>query len=94
MCSRRRSLRGDGTRDGGVAVAKRRDADAAEQVEVLRARVVEQVHAFTTLQQDGVTVIGLQQQLAFPRPVLRPGSCALRLQSYGGYRLISNWAAV
>jgi hypothetical protein len=61
----RAALAGDGFLDDRMAIAEGVDADAAEQVEVLRTVLVDNMNAFTTNEKDGVAVIGGKQKPAF-----------------------------
>ena len=61
----RAALAGDGFFNRGMAVAERVDADAAEQVEILRTVLVHDVNALTAHKEDGVALIGGKQQLGF-----------------------------
>ena len=53
--------------DRRMPVAQRVDADAAQQVEIAVSLVVDQVHAFAADKQDGIALVGLEQQLRFSR---------------------------
>src|SRR5580698_99042 len=59
----RAALLGDGFLDNWMAVAEGVDADAAEQVEVLRTVLVDYVNALAADKEDGVAFISLKQQL-------------------------------
>ena len=48
-----------------MVVAERADADAAEQVEVLGALLVVEVHAFAAGEEDGIAFVGRKEELAF-----------------------------
>ena len=58
------ALADDGLFDGGVAVAKRGDADAAEEVEVVVAVFVAQIDAMSADKQVGVALVRLEKQFA------------------------------
>jgi hypothetical protein len=61
----RAALAGDGFLNDRMAVAEGVDADAAEQVKVLRTVLVDNVNALTTNEKDGVAVVGGKQKPAF-----------------------------
>ena len=63
-----RRLRGDRVVDGGVAVAERADADAAEQVKVSLPFSSRRWTPWPPTKQEGVALVGLQKQLASPLP--------------------------
>ncbi len=52
----------DGSLDRRMAVAKRVDADAAQQVEVFVAMLVNDVHTLAAHEKDRVPFVGLKQQ--------------------------------
>ena len=56
---------GDGFFDDGMAVAEGVDADAAEQVEILRTVLVDDMDALAADEEDGVAVVGGKQEPAF-----------------------------
>ena len=61
----RAALAGDGRFNDGMAVAEGIDADAAEQIEVAIAVLVDDVHALTPHKEDGVAVVGGDEQPGF-----------------------------
>jgi hypothetical protein len=46
-----------------MRIAQRIDADAAEQIEIAHAVFVDQMHAFATLKEQRIAVVGDEQQL-------------------------------
>src|SRR5882762_10459968 len=62
----------------GVAIPQRRDADAAQQVEVVVAILIRQVDVMSTDEEIGIPFICLQKQLALCR--LKRCQCVARCQ--------------
>ena len=60
---RRFALTRDGLFDRGMGVAEGGDADAAEQVEVVVAVLVAQMDALAADEEDGVALVGVEEQL-------------------------------
>jgi hypothetical protein len=58
-------LRGDGGGDRWVVVAKGRDADAAEEVEVVVAMLVAEVNAVARDEHERITLVSLQHEFGF-----------------------------
>jgi len=56
------ALADDGFDDDRVGVAERVDANAAEQVEVAAALLVDEVHALAPLEEEGIAVVGGKQK--------------------------------
>ncbi len=56
------ALARDGFFDGGMGVAERGDADAAEQIEVVVAVLVAEVDALSADKETGVAFVGLEKQ--------------------------------
>jgi hypothetical protein len=61
----RAALFGDGFFNNRMVIAERVDADAAEQVEVLRTVLVDDVNTLAADKEDGVAVVGGKQKLCF-----------------------------
>ncbi len=61
----RAALAGDGLFNDRMAVAERIDADAAEQIKVLRTVLVDNVNAFAADKENGIALVGGQQQPGF-----------------------------
>jgi hypothetical protein len=52
----------DGLFDGGVSIAKRRYADAAEEVEVVLAVFVAEINALSADKQIGIALISVEEK--------------------------------
>ena len=59
------ALPDDGLFDGRMAVAERVNADAAQQVEIALALLVDEVHTLSASEKNGIAVVGGKQQLGF-----------------------------
>jgi len=63
----RATLIHDGSFDRRMPISERVDADTAEQVEVLRATFINQVHTLAADKQNRIPLVSLQQQLRLCR---------------------------
>ena len=57
------ALLGDGLLDGGMRVAERVDADAAEQVEIAVAVFVDEIHAFAAREEKRIAIVGCRAEV-------------------------------
>ena len=53
--------------DRRMTVAQRVDTDSAQQIEVAVSLVVNKVHTFAADEQDGIALVGLEQEFRFSR---------------------------
>ena len=53
--------------DRRMTVAQRVDTDSAQQIEVAVSLVVNKVHTFAANEQDGIALVGLEQEFRFSR---------------------------
>ncbi len=50
-----------------MTIAQRVDTDSAQQIEVTVSLVVNEVHAFAVDEQDGIALVGLEQEFRLSR---------------------------
>ena len=61
------ALLGNRVHNRGMPVTKRIHTDAAQQIEVAVALLVDKVHTFATDEENGIALVGLQQRLRLCR---------------------------
>jgi hypothetical protein len=61
----RAALIDDGALDSRMTVSQRVDADAAQQVEIAVAFLIDEVHTLASHEEKGIAVIGLKQEPRF-----------------------------
>ena len=61
----RAALAGNGLHNRGMVIAERIDADAAEQIEIAIAVLIDDVNAFTAYEENGAAIVCGEQQPRF-----------------------------